>query len=156
MSVPAKQASLLLCIIFLIAVLLPHVTCQVTLTDSLQPGQSACPKEIVIFTCIVRGSRTLFWASDEYIGTGGTQLEFSTADHDGQRFNSTVNPDTFAVLTNVTDDDETILLKSELHIVSNQSSKVSCLTADANSRRRIDFTVLRDGKRKRLMLLLYK
>ena len=135
---------------------MPRVTSQVTLTDSLQPGQSACPKENVIFTCIVRGSRTLSWASDEYIGTGGTQLEFSTADHDGLRVNSTVNPDTFAVLTNVTDDGETILLESELHIVSNQSSTVSCLTTDANSRRRIDFAVLRDGKWKGLMLLPYK
>ena len=133
----------------IIAVLLTHVTSQVisqvTLTDSLEPGQSACPKENVIFNCIVRGSRILLWGSDEYIGTGGKQLEFSTADQDGDRINSSVNQDTFAILTNITDNGGTILLQSELHIVSNQSSIVSCLTTDAESRQSIDFIVLGDG-----------
>ena len=130
----------------IIAVLLTNATTsQVTLTYSLEPGQSACPKENVIFNCIVRESRILLWASDEYIGTDGEQLEFSTADRDGDRMNSSVNQDTFAILTNVTDHGGTILLQSELHIVSTQSSIVSCLTTDAASRRSIDFNVLGDS-----------
>ena len=127
--------------------LLLHVTsAQVTLTDSLEPGQSACPRETLIFYCTVKGSRILYWSSNEYIGTGGVQLEFSTTDEIGDRKNSSVNPDTFAILTNDTDAGGTMLLQSELHIVSNQSSKVSCLTTDAGSRQSIDFSVLGDGK----------
>ena len=71
---------------------------QVTLTTSLEAGQSACLEEIVIFTCVVNGSRILSWNSTEYIGTGGAKLQFSKADDIGARLNSTVNPHTFATL----------------------------------------------------------
>ena len=127
-------------------VTLPHVTPnpQVTMTTSLEVGKSACPGEIIIFNCIVNGSQTLFWSS-EYIGTGGIQLEFSTANRIGERQNSSVNPDTFATLINVTDNGRNSLLQSELHIMSNQSSTVSCLTTNAGSEQSIAFIVLGDG-----------
>ena len=119
------------------------VTSEVTLTASLGTGKSACPGESITFMCIVSGSRTLFWSSNEYISTGGIQLEFTTSDRVGKRLNSSVNPDTFAILTNVVNDGKTTLLQSELHIVTNQSSIVSCLTV--NSRMSITFNVLSDG-----------
>ena len=117
---------------------------------SLETGQSACPGENITFSCTVNGSQSLSWASDEYIGTGGFLLEFSNHSKKGVPKYGIVNPDTFAVLTDVISIGETFLLQSELYIiVSNQSSTVYCLTTEPESsyRRSIDFDVLtEDGK----------
>ena len=110
-------------------------------------GNISCPRDQLIFTCTVIGSGALYWGSKEYIGSGGVQLEFSTADGVGERINSSVNPDTFAILTNVTNGSTsgTTVLQSKLYILSNQSSAVSCLTVDHGSRQSINFTVLRES-----------
>ena len=117
---------------------------QVTLSSTLGMGQSGCPGERVNFTCTVNGSRILSWSSNEYIGSGGLQLEFSTVDKNGSRLDSSVNPDTYAILESVIDANGISSLQSTLHIVSNGSSIVSCLSVNNATRRSINFKVL-DG-----------
>ena len=113
----------------------------ITLTSSLSVVKKACPSEMVSYSCSVIGSRILSWSSDAYIGTGGIRLEFSTSNPVGQRMNSQINPKISAVLTNVTDDGMNIFLKSELFIVVNQSSTISC-SANTGSRQIRDLYVL--------------
>ena len=123
---------------------LPHATAsQVTLEYSLETGQSACPEENITFTCIVKGVHTLSWSSDEYIGTGGTLLPFTTEDQEGTK-KCINNSDTCATLINVVTSGE-ISLESQLHIQSNQSSRVSCIAGNAENKQSINFNVLRDG-----------
>ena len=119
---------------------------ELILLSSLGDGESACPAEKVIFNCTVTESRILIWSSNEYIGTGGIQLEFSTANRIGDKVTSQVNQNVFATLTNIINNGETIKLQSELHIVSNQSSVVSCLTVNTGSRRSRNLDVLSIGR----------
>ena len=51
-----------------------------TLHSTLYGVQVAYVGEIVTFTCVVRQSNSMGWMSEEYIGTGGQQLEISAAD----------------------------------------------------------------------------
>ena len=114
-----------------------------TLEYSLETGQSACPEENITFTCIVKGAHSLLWSSDEYIGAG-EELDFTTEDQEGRKKYSDANPDTYATLINVVKSGEASL-ESELHIRSNQSSRVSCKTGNAGSKQSYNFTVLGDG-----------
>ena len=113
-----------------------------SLDTSLGMGKSACPKEEINFTCTVNGSRILSWSSNEYFGSNGLQLEFSTSDENGLRINSSVSPDTYATLDVVTNANGMFSLRSTLHVVSNLSSIVSCLSANNSTRKSVDFHVL--------------
>jgi hypothetical protein len=54
---------------------------------------------VIVFTCETVGSGVLVWSSDELIGTGGVQIPFAAgANNPGDRRNSTVNDQTYAVL----------------------------------------------------------
>ena len=129
---------------------LPYVTLvsHVELNSNLHPGNYSCPRDEIIFTCTINGSRVLSWSSIEYIGPFGTHLEF--ADNSGINATkpSTINPGTFAILTNVVNgtgsNNQTILqLQSELHISeANLSSTVSCFSDTNTTRKNIRFTVL--------------
>ena len=115
----------------------------VVLEYSLEKGQSACPGENIIFTCIVRESEILKWSSDEYIGINGAELDFNTNDTEG-REKHVNNSDTYAILISVVKVGK-VSLESTLHIRSNQSSRVSCIAGSGESEQSIDFTVLGDG-----------
>ena len=115
-----------------------------SLSSSLGMGKSACPKEEIKFTCTGNGSRILSWSSNEYIGNNGFQLEFSIFDGNGSRKNSIVRPDTYATLDMVINVNGMFSLQSTLHIVSNLSSVVSCLSVNNSTRKSINFNVL-DG-----------
>ena len=118
---------------------------QVTLSSTLGMGKSACLGERINFTCTVNGSRILSWSSNEYIGSNGIQLEFSTFDENGSRINSSVSPDTYATLDMVINANGMFTLQSTLHIaVSNRSSIVSCLSVNNSTRKSINLNVL-DG-----------
>ena len=45
------------------------------LTSTLSGDRFICSGEVVIFTCTTRESPILEWFSEEYIGTGGDQLQ---------------------------------------------------------------------------------
>ena len=126
-------------------------TSQVKLTypRPLEPGTSACPGEDVIFTCEVRGADTLIWSSNEYIGaeSNGSQLEFTTHDEIGARMNCSIDPENNYAILNQNDP----YLQSDLHIRSNQSSRVSCRNINTGSKQSIDFTVLGEGMHKHIL-----
>lgn len=101
--------------------------CQTVLNSTLSNERCACPGEQVVFTCITRGSHTLVWSSNEYIGSGGYQLEFSIF-IPRQQQRSIYVPKTIAVLSSVNGassvgNEELI---SQLHIIASLDSTVSC------------------------------
>ena len=90
------------------------------------PEDPVCPGVIVTFTCETRGSSALAWASDEYIASDGSRLEFATFNSIGDRRTSPVNLNTVATLVNKTDG----ILVSELHIKALSqflNSSVACI-----------------------------
>ena len=130
--------------------LLPCVTSvsHVELNSNLHPGNYSCPRDEIIFTCTINGSRVLSWSSIEYIGPFGTHLEFADNSGINATNHSRINPGTFAILTNVVNangsSNQTILqLQSELHISeASLSSTVSCFSDTNTTRKNISFTVL--------------
>ena len=46
-------------------------------TPTLYNGSFVCSGDKVTFVCETRGSSTIAWSSEEYIGSGGAQLQFS-------------------------------------------------------------------------------
>ena len=56
---------------------------QISLSSSLPDGQGVCPEEEIKFTCVTNGSASHAWMSDEFIGSGGIQLEFASFDSPG-------------------------------------------------------------------------
>ena len=111
----------------------------------LHEGQFACPGDKVIFTCEIEDSDVLAWASDQLIGQGGEQIQFSVQDSVGLSRSSTSNPNTFANLTVANNENGTIRLVSDLHIIvpsifSNLS--ISCISVIAASTKTRTFTVL--------------
>ena len=74
---------------------------------------------VVTFTCEVVGAEVLVWSSTELIGAGGIQLPFAAgANNPGDRRNSTVNDNTYAVLTMNDMVDGQTRLVSELHVTA--------------------------------------
>ena len=112
---------------------LPHagasqVDMTIVIEYSLEMGQSACPGEYIVFTCVERGSHILSWSSDEY--TDGVLLDFTTEDPEGTT-KYINNSDTYATLISVVKgSDSEASLESVLHIRSNKSSPVSCIAGN--------------------------
>ena len=107
------------------------------LTSTLRDRSRACPNEEVIFTCTVRGSPTLTtlilaWSSTEYIGQGVNPLRFTTDDVQGETRLSIINGNVTATLINNTNIDGVPTLVSEMRIVADQNSTVTC-TSQTNS-----------------------
>ena len=77
-----------------------------------------CPGDVHTFTCETRGSNTLAWESEEYIGRGGLRLSnFSLVSQPGHTEDSAINPNVSArlIVNNVINGVR--VLKSELSIV---------------------------------------
>ena len=91
--------------------------------------------EMVIFTCVVRGSNSMAWTSDEYIGIGGQRLEISTAEAVGTRYSAAAvgNSQTVAELVSARID-EIIVTKLHIRIRSNyQTASVQCHNINAGT-----------------------
>ena len=100
----------------------------IELTNTLIDGEFACSGEQVSFTCTTMGSHAIAWISDEYIGEGGRQLEFSVDfDREGTIRKNAFVLTTFAVLT--LNNQTTNTLTSTLHIIPSNvpSSSVTCI-----------------------------
>ena len=111
------------------------MSCQ-ELTSTLREGNHACPGEEVIFTCTVRGSQTLTtlilaWSSPEYIGQGDP-LRFITLDMPGTNRTSMTDGNVTATLISNTNIDGVPTLVSELRIIADQASTVTC-TSEATT-----------------------
>ena len=82
------------------------------------------------------------WQSDEYIGTGGRQLEFTFYDNPNDTRNAQANRNTVAILISV--NRQYSVLVSELHITALASvsqATVTCLNVDNNNSTEISFIV---------------
>ena len=111
-----------------------------TLTSILNNELIAHPQEMVVFTCITRGSGILNWFSNEYIGSDGLPLQILSG---GSTVTvpSNSNPNTVATRINVTTNGEIVII-SELRIVASAqypTATVSCDNGDVQSRRSITF-----------------
>ena len=110
-----------------------------TLHSTLYGVEVAYVDEIVVFTCIVRGSNSMAWTSDEYIGTGGQRLEFSAAEPAGTTLSAVGNSQTTAELINATID-EIIVSELRISIQSNfPTPSVQCHNINAGTNSSITF-----------------
>ena len=112
------------------------VSCQ-ELNSTLRNGSHACLDEEVIFTCTVRGSAylatlILAWSSAEYIGQGNP-LRFTTQDVPGIKMTSEIDGNVTATLTSNTNINSLPVLVSELRIVADQDSTVTCTSLTNSS-----------------------
>lgn len=67
---------------------------------------------MVVFTCAVKGSNSITWTSDEYIGAN-QPLTLVSAEPVGHEVRAVGNDQTVAVLRNATTD---VIIISELHV----------------------------------------
>ena len=88
-----------------------------------------CPGEIVSCTCITAHSNTLAWSSDQLIGEDGAELVLNLNDPLLARQNAS-NMNTFAVLSNTSDENGVLVLKSELSFVLLSTSFSIILTCE--------------------------
>ena len=147
---------LLINLLLIIIAAAVYVTCQ-ELTSTLRGRSHACRGEEVIFTCTIRGSQTLTslilaWSSDEYIGQGVNPLRFTTDSVPGTNRTSTINGNVTATLTRNTNISGVPTLESELHIVADQASTVTCTSEITSSRMSQEFNVSGTGM---YMYILY-
>ena len=102
-------------------------------------GQGACPGEQITFTCVTNGSASHAWASDEYIGKGGVQLQFAVYDSLGVPATAASSQEgTYAELIRKVPENETAtlgILESQLHVTVSSSyadASVTCIYVDTN------------------------
>ena len=84
------------------------------------------------------------WQSDQYIGTGGRQLELTFSDTPNTAHSAGDNPDTVATLLSVDRQNGEYVLVSKLRIIalsSNQPATVTCLNADSDTTTESSFVV---------------
>jgi hypothetical protein len=103
--------------------------------STVPEGEMVCPGQEINFTCVIRGSQTVAWTSDEYIEADGTRLDFATFNTVGDTRTSPVNPNTIATLISNTNETGEDVLESQLRIiVSPQISMftITCAIDDGN------------------------
>ena len=81
--------------------------------------------------CETRGSQTVGWASDEYIGQGDIQLKFGNFSPIGKTLVSPLHPSTTAILAESGLEGDVYVLISILSIVASTDSTVACIDEDA-------------------------
>jgi hypothetical protein len=98
-----------------------------TLHSTLYGVEVAYVDEMVVLTCVVRGSNSMAWTSEEYIGTGGLQLPFIAIEPEGsvRRANQTVA----TLITAVNTGDIMIVSELRIRIISNiPVASVQCIS----------------------------
>lgn len=95
-----------------------------TLTDD--PFQ--CPGQRVVFTCVTRGSPTIAWTSQEYIGPVGVRLLLASFHDIGSPIESQINPNVVASLVNKSNDGGMQVLESELSLVISSDIPTATIT----------------------------
>ena len=90
---------------------------EVMLSSNLSAELTAYPQQTVMFTCVSRDAGILNWLSDEYIGTDSLPLQISSIGST-TTVQSNTHPNTVATRINVTYDNGTLVIVSELRIVT--------------------------------------
>ncbi|MCG8621182.1 MAG: hypothetical protein MJE68_04145 [Proteobacteria bacterium] len=105
-----------------------------TLHSTLYDVQIAYVDEMIVFTCVVRGSDIMAWTSEEYIGTGGQQLPFAAAEPEGSVQRAIRNNQTVATLVTAVNTGE-VMIVSELRIrimSTHPLASVQCISRGAD------------------------
>ena len=106
------------------------------LNSTLQPGEPVYPGQEIIFCCETRGS-LMAWQSDQYIGNGGSQLEFiAPFDSINKTLLAQANQNTVATLISVHHQSNGYVLVTKLRIIvlaSVSTATVTCLNIDNNN-----------------------
>ena len=105
------------------------------LTSNLTESMTAYDTQTVIFQCATRGTGTsLSWISDDYIGSGNTEIRFFSHNHPGRNKSSPINSNTVATLINTTTDINTGITEfvSELKITVSQQYPTSSIRCKIN------------------------
>ena len=100
------------------------------LSSTMREGQPVYSGQEIIFTCVTRGCSIIAWSCDEYIGPGGSQLEFGTINSPGDRETSQINSDTVATLVTINGTD--VLISTLRIITSADFPSTSVICHDAN------------------------
>ena len=101
-----------------------------TLHSTLYGDQIAYVDEMIVFTCVVRGSDNMAWTSEEYIGIRGQQLPFAAAEPAGTVRRATGNSQTVATLVTAVNTGE-VMIVSELRITITSThplASVQCIS----------------------------
>ena len=130
-------------LIFLTANPFTTLAQRTVVTSTLFEENTTCSGQMVVFTCMTRGSSGLAWSSDQYIGSGGKELLFDSSEYQEVK-HSREHPDTNAILTGVYMEEGAQMLVSKLFIIASSSSlnpSVTCRHTDDNEHAIILFHV---------------
>ena len=137
----------LLLVLSLAAVIQVGVGAQtLDLHSTLPSDNHTCPGEKVIFTCVVQGP-VLAWSSEEYIGSGGTRLEFGTVDKLMTNKTAANRSSTIATLLSINESGGVTKMESQLEILVSAAypiSSVVCHDVSAGTLQSVDFKVTRE------------
>ena len=85
-----------------------------TLNNTLNTEHVAYPQDKIILTCTTEGSSILEWSSEEYIRTGGDQLQTLSGNN---KNTSSIAPDTVTTRIIVITDNGITVIVSELRFI---------------------------------------
>ena len=116
----------------------------VTLSSTLNADRVAVSQQQVVFTCVTRGSPILEWSSEEYIGTGGVELQFPSINCIGVNKTGHTDPNTVATCLSVSQTGETVI-QSQLIIIASvdhPQATVTCSNNGHGTTKSITFTTI--------------
>ena len=113
----------------------------ITVNSTILAGATICPGKEVVLTCETRESAIIIWTSPTYIGD---QIGFNIADMVNETHRDSVNSNTVAILVKNTVENGTLVLESQLRIVSVVSldPSVTCIHGSNNIPETFTFQVL--------------
>lgn len=103
-----------------------------TLNSTLNAELTAYPQDVVVFTCITRGTGILNWSSNEYIGNNGLLLQILSVGNT-TTVQSYLVPNTSATRISITNDTGEIVIVSELRIIASLDYPTAIVTCNQNS-----------------------
>ena len=107
-------------------------------------GRLVCPGDEITFVCETRGSSTIAWSSEEYIGPGNAQMQFSAIEDPSLPCAMCKKDgigDTIATFIANKLEDGVRVLQSTLRVTATSMSSVRCIHGDESSRT-INFSVI--------------
>ena len=122
-----------------------------TLTSTLNSERVVHSEDIIIFTCITRGSPILEWFSEEYIGTGRDRLQILS---ESDRNTSSITPAAVATRINVSRDDGIVVIVSELRIIVSMLHPNATISCSNGSPKNVNVTFQTVGESCLILLIM--
>ena len=115
-------------LLVVICVLVWKVSCQQlnnTLHSTEYGVHFAYESETVTFTCVTRGSNSIAWSSDEYIGAD--RMEFASAEREGTT-RSAADSGAIGRLVSVSNENGNVILVSQLQLNVQSTYQIASIT----------------------------